>query len=186
MQQIIKDSEISTYSSFSTSRHCLKKFCLFFTIIIIGIVIYGVKLLSDYIEFEIGVEITKHYLVRMDEFFADYWWILIIIVTTNLVLTLVIGRYILSAMLYPYQNSIIRETLDRSNATKFGEEFSNYLESMVYTIRILAGMDIESRKSTGGRQNSSFKKKASTPNDDSDDDYQYLTFTEMKNTIDLI
>ena len=167
-QQIIKDSEISTYSTFTLSSHCMKKFCLFFTLILIGVLIYGVKLLTDYLEFTLGFEIARHYILGLDDFINDYWWILIIIVTSNLVLTLVIGRYVLSAMLYPYQNSIIRETLDRSNAQKFGEEFSNYLESMVYTIRILAGMDIESRKSTKGN---SLKKKTSNANDDSDDDY---------------
>jgi hypothetical protein len=60
----------------------------------------------------------------------------------NFILIITIGRYLLSSMLYPYQNSIIREGLDRNNASRFGQEFSHYLECMVYTIRIQAGMDL--------------------------------------------
>jgi hypothetical protein len=43
--------------------------------------------------------------------------------------------------MYPYQNSIIRETLDRNNGKRFGEEFSHYLDSFIYTLRIQAGQN---------------------------------------------
>lgn len=58
-------------------------------------------------------------------------------------MTYILGRYMLTGILYPYQNAIGRETLDRNNATKFGEEFEHYLESFAYTLRIQAGQDLK-------------------------------------------
>ena len=70
----------------------------------------------------------------------------------NLILTKIIGNYVLAAVLFPYQNAFIREALDRTNATKFGEEFAHYLESFVYTVRIQAGMN--GRRSSVSRSSS--------------------------------
>lgn len=68
-------------------------------------------------------------------FDIKYSWLFYIPVI-NILIMFVVGRYILSAIMYPYQNSIIRETLDRNNAKRFGEEFSHYLDSFIYTLRI--------------------------------------------------
>jgi len=90
-------------------------------------------------------------------------------------------------VLFPYQNAFIREALDRTNATKFGEEFAHYLESFVYTVRIQAGMNgRRSSVSRGSSKQESQDGTIPTEEDYSDDEYEYLTFTEMKNTVDLL
>ena len=87
----------------------------------------------------------------------------------NIFLTKILGNYILSAVLFPYQNAYIREALDRTNATKFGEEFAHYLESFVYTIRIQAGMNGRRSSVSSGTQGSQ-EGAAPTEDDYSDDE----------------
>ena len=101
----------------------------------------------------------------------------------NLILILTIGKYVLSAMLYPYQNSIVREILDRTNANKFGSEFAHYLVALLYTIRIQAGIENCQRKNCRPEKN---KIVATEELDDDEDPFEYLSFTEVKNTIDLL
>jgi hypothetical protein len=64
------------------------------------------------------------------------WFFLLYLPILSFVLLVTIGRYALSGILYPYQNAFARESLDRGNATKFGEEFAHYLDSFMYTLRI--------------------------------------------------
>lgn len=78
----------------------------------------------------------KELLEGLEWFVSSYWYYVAFIPVVNIALTYLIGKYILTGLLYPYQNSIGRETLDRNNATKFGEEFEHYLESFAYTLRI--------------------------------------------------
>ena len=77
--------------------------------------------------------------VLFSKFMVSHWVYLSYLPGINYVLTMIIGKYVLSAILYPYQNAYAREHLDRSNANKFGEEFSHYLDSFVYTLRVQAG-----------------------------------------------
>ena len=72
---------------------------------------------------------------------SSNWYYAMFVPVLNIVLTYIIGKYVLTGLLYPYQNSIGRETLDRNNATKFGEEFQHYIESFAYTLRVQAGQD---------------------------------------------
>jgi len=60
-------------------------------------------------------------------FVMSDWFFLLYLPILNFMLIVIFGKYILSGIMYPYQNSIIREELDRSNATKFGQEFAHYL-----------------------------------------------------------
>ena len=52
---------------------------------------------------------------------VDHWWFwLALLPPLNLWLSLVLGRYLLAMTLFPYQNACMRETMDRTNALKFG------------------------------------------------------------------
>jgi len=95
----------------------------------------------------------------------------------NFFLIVLIGRYALSGIMYPYQNAVIREELDRNNASRFGHEFSHYLECLVYTIRVQAGMDDDEieRNSVKGKLI-----------DVDEQEFEYLSFISVKNTIDLL
>ena len=57
-----------------------------------------------------------------------------------MVLLQLTGRYILLSIIYPYQNSILRENLDRQNNERFGEEFAYYVKSFFYTLRVQSGL----------------------------------------------
>jgi len=105
----------------------------------------------------------------------------------NLWLSLVLGRYGLAMTLFPYQNACMRETMDRTNALKFGQEFTHYLQSFAFTLRINADMEKPKRKKS--ETEALLSQKAGTTEGESDtdsDDAEYLTYTEMKNTIDLL
>ena len=79
----------------------------------------------DYFKIEIEAEegFLKELFVALEWFVSSYWYYVTFIPVINIVLTYIVGKYVLTGLLYPYQNSIGRETLDRNNATKFGEEF---------------------------------------------------------------
>jgi ABC-type phosphate transport system auxiliary subunit len=66
------------------------------------------------------------------------------------ILLRVLGKYTISSILYPYQNSITRESLDRGNSAKYGDDLSHLLESMSFTIRLNAGMDAYNPTKEGG------------------------------------
>lgn len=81
----------------------------------------------------------------------------------------------------------MRETMDRTNALKFGQEFTHYLQSFAFTLRINA--DMERPKAKKQNSKSVLSQKAEKEEEESDtdsDDAEYLTYTEMKNTIDLL
>ena len=40
----------------------------------------------------------------------------------------------------------MRETMDRANAYKFGQEFGHYLESFAYTLRVNSDLEKKSEK----------------------------------------
>lgn len=130
--------------------------------------------------------------VLICKFLVSGWVYLSYLPAINYLLTMVIGRYVLSGILYPYQNAYAREHLDRSNANKFGDEFSHYLDSFVYTLRVQAGQDVrksllinlanDKARSSKGK---STKSRQDTL-DESDFPYDFLSFSEMRNVIDLL
>ena len=99
------------------------------------------------VEVEKHMDEYKHYLPdRSPEFIQvvrSPWFFLAYVPLFNFMLFIIIGRYVLCAILFPYQNSIVREQLDRGNSTKFGEEFAHLLDSLVYTLRIQADQDVK-------------------------------------------
>ena len=117
------------------------------------------------------------------------WWIwFAYIPLLNVVLIYLVGHYALTTLLYPYQNSIIREALDRNNSTKFGEEFCDYLDSLLYTMRLSAGQDIrneilKSMKSMRKTQSIEGKEVLLS---ESDIPYEQLTLQDMCNVHDLL
>ena len=146
---------------------------------------------------------------------TPYYFCLVYIPLINFLLFILVGRYVLSALLFPYQNSVIRETLDRNNSAKFGEEFSHQLDSLVYTLRIQAGQDVkgemlaslhnmtrnEGKKKSPPRLKSTMdkqeggqdpKRNASTANTnqqmftESDIPYNFLSFQEVRNLVELL
>lgn len=120
-------------------------------------------------------------------FSITYAWLLLL-PPINFLLVYAGARYILYCILYPYQNSIQREGLDRSNNERFGKEFCFYLECFLYTFQVHCGIsqatveteitekdDKSSGKSSKGAQSSmSIKSK------------QLINFGEMKNLFDLL
>ena len=78
---------------------------------------------------------------KVDAFIAGWWFWFALLPPVNVWLTLVLGRYILALTLFPYQNACMRETMDRSNAHKFGQEFTHYLQSFAFTLRINSDME---------------------------------------------
>jgi hypothetical protein len=128
----------------------------------------------------------KEYKVMMVNFVDSQWFYLLYLPILTFVLMTAIGRYALSGILYPYQNAFARESLDRGNATKFGEEFAHYLDSFMYTLRIQAGQDI---RRTILMSLASDKKKSKVNEGslaDQDFPYDYLSFAEMRNVVDLL
>jgi hypothetical protein len=87
-------------------------------------------------------ELSDPYHTYLRSFVESGWFYILYTPILTFILIATMGRYILSGILYPYQNAFARESLDRSNASKFGEEFGHYLDSMVYTLRMQAGQDI--------------------------------------------
>ena len=125
-----------------TTRYCVMFALLFYTYSLIFL-----KYTHDhgYLKMEKEVEegFLKALLEALEWFVTSYWYYAAFLPVINIVFTYIIGCYILTGLLYPYQNSIGRETLDRNNATKFGEEFEHYLESFAYTLRVQAGQDVK-------------------------------------------
>ena len=132
----------------------------------------------------------KEYKIMASDFIDSPWFYLLYAPILTFILIAAIGRYALSGILYPYQNAFARESLDRGNATKFGEEFAHYLDSFMYTLRIQAGQDI--RRTILMSLATSEKKKSSKISDaassimDQEFPYDYLSFAEMRNVIDLL
>ena len=120
------------------------------------------------------------------------WVYLLYLPVLNYILLQSVGRYILIGCIYPYQNSIIREQLDRTNNLKFGQEFAKYLESFIYTLRCQSGLQDRSSQSINlTTQKASNKKSLSLRSiseemTTSESALDFLTFSEMKNVVDLL
>ena len=69
------------------------------------------------IAYFVAVTAAQYYIVDPDfpEYSEplSYLFYLLYLPGINMVMILAVGRYILSGILYPYQNSIIRESIDR-------------------------------------------------------------------------
>ena len=129
----------------------------------------------------------KEYKVLVVTFVDSNWFYILYLPILTFILIAAIGRYALSGILYPYQNAYARESLDRGNATKFGEEFAHYLDSFMYTLRIQAGQDIRRTILMSLAASDKKKGKASeTSLADQEFPYDYLSFAEMRNVIDLL
>ena len=92
-------------------------------------------------------------------------------------------------ILYPYQNSVARESLDRGNAAKFGEDFCHHLESFSYTLRVQAGMDaFNPQKDASSRQSAAAKKDGAGVDASLNGDrhFDFLSLQEMRNVFDLL
>ena len=124
-----------------------------------------------------------------------------------------IGRYALSGILYPYQNSVIKESLDRQNNIKFGMELSHFLNCFIFTLKSQSGLssindhgDPEYMKMMSPDETDKRKKKDKHHENSKDraeksvaggssvvrgtesgtEGFEFLTFPEMKSVIELI
>jgi hypothetical protein len=132
------------------------------------------------------MEMEDSYRGYLTQFIESNWFYILYTPILTFILIASIGRYVLSGILYPYQNAFARESLDRTNATKFGEEFAHYLDSFVYTLRVQAGQDIR-RTILQSLANTSKNRGASEGTfTESEFPYDYLSFAEMRNVIDLL
>lgn len=78
---------------------------------------------------------------RFVQFVGSDWYYLLYVPLFNVLLIYIMGSYALSAITYPYQNALVRESLDRGNAAKFGDEFAHFIQSFVYTLGVQAGIN---------------------------------------------
>lgn len=140
--RFIYDQEISTNSDLNSGMVECKQKCLWLFIFSSTLAFVVVQILVAFYQDELRKQLPED--TRVDNFIktiAHPLSILLYLPIFNFILITLIGRYILSAIRYPYQNAIIRESLDRGNSSKFGQEFAHYLECLVYTLRIQAGMN---------------------------------------------
>lgn len=126
------------------------------------------------------------------------WYCFLYWPALNFLLIFFIGRWVLVGILYPYQNYIIRETLDRANNTKFGEDFIHFLECFSATIRSVAGLNIDRQNSVASVNQS--RRLHSTSLDKASKIYLYdenldssisqrnndLSVSDMKSVIELL
>lgn len=123
-----------------------------------------------------------------------YFYLLLLLPGINSLIILAVGRYILSGILYPYQNFIIRETLDRTNNGKFGEDFGHFLNCMVFTLKYTAGIETKPIKTSGSRSFSQQSRHNNTGSvqydwtftDTNENIYEVLTVQEMQNVVELL
>ena len=115
----LPDTAISKTEHFQRGTYCYK--CLFFLSILM--MISGCVVIC-YLRYQ-DMETDK----------VEYMWFLTFLLPLNIVIEQVIGRYIICLFFYPYQNSLTREQIDRSNNLKFGQEFSHFLDSFLYTLQ---------------------------------------------------
>ena len=190
-RRYITDEELSTQATFDsvkgigTKKCLLKSLILLYLLVLTGIIVFGH--FNEEPEYEDHAEIAR-----------NPWLLLGYVPLLNLILLYVISRYALSSLMYPYQNSIIREGLDRINSSKFGEEFTHYLDSFLYTLRIHAGQNIKDeylnsikslKEGAGLERGMSSGRENLLPEGDpteSDIPYDQLSVQEMANVFDLI
>lgn len=113
--------------------------------------------------------------------------LLLLVPPINFLLVYAGARYVLYCILYPYQNSIQREWLDRSNNDRFGREFCYYLECFLYTFQSNCGLvvntveteitDKDEKGSGAGKAEKAARSAKSK---------QQISFSEMKNLFELL
>ena len=91
------------------------------------------------------------------------------------------GLYAVSSLLYPYSNSLVRETLEKANSARFADEFTNYLESFLFTLKNMAGQPVHEE----------FVKSLQTlrekrPTFDEELPFEILSLLDMANVYDLM
>ena len=125
----MKDSEISTIDDFTRKTCCFRWSIT--SIVLTYLIIVGLLIYID----------QAHTFNLFGNMIADTndaerylsYGILLMVPPLNFLFIYWGARYILYCLLYPYQNSIQREWLDRSNNERFGKEFCYYLECFLYT-----------------------------------------------------
>jgi len=123
----------------------------------------------------------------------DWFWPLCLLYFPALVTFLldIVGRHILSAIMYPYQNSILKESLDRMSNLRFGQEQARLFHSFVYTIKLKSGIVEEGYDANRSASLRSISKKVRSDKKDSlyfmgtecsevDDGVDVLSFGEMQ------
>lgn len=132
----IEDSQISKVSDF-TSKNC----CFRFSIFIAMVLSFTLAATAHYLVVKWGID---------NDWEADSTWkqlsfrnpllYLLYLPSIFFIMIVIIGRYALSGVLYPYQNYIMKDTLFRQNNIKFGYQFSHYLECFIFTLKSQSGI----------------------------------------------
>jgi hypothetical protein len=100
---------------------------------------------------------------------------------------------------------VVRESLDRNNSAKFGEEFAHLLDSLVYTLRIQADQDVKGEMLQSLKNMSTHDKKKKVSAQDfqaaaerkadgkpepefteGDIPYNFLSLREVRNIVQLL
>lgn len=123
MISFIPDSEISTVSSFTSKSYRFR--------LMVGILMVSYFVVIIAIQHIVTLESSTNW---------SYLFLLTLLPIINILGFIAGGRYILSAMMYPFQNSIVSESLNRQNNYKLGIEFGLFLQSFVYTLREVNGL----------------------------------------------
>lgn len=149
-----------------------------------------------YVAIKDGMVKVDGYAYKVFKSLNSGWWLLLYIPLLNLLLLQLAGRYILlSFVIYPYQNSVMREQLDRSNNARFAEEFSYYLKSLIYTLRVHAGLVMneymeseqsERKTNSSNRKLLSVKKDLASISSMQIKQWELIPLGEMRNVFDLL
>ena len=140
-----------------------------------------------------GVVLSQFYLPE------EWFWPLCVFYIPALMTILfdIIGRHVLSAIMYPYQNSILKESLDRMSNLRFGQEQARLFHSFVYTIKLKSGILEEGYDANRSASLRSISRKIKSDKKDSlyftatecsevDDGVDVLSFGEMQQFISLL
>lgn len=151
----IPDSEISTLNDLTKHARGYRTtlWLLLFVYVLVFVTLEYVISKKDIFFPECDQNCSKFF-----QLFDKYWYLWYILVyfpPLNGILITVIGRYILCGTMYPYQNTIVRESLDRINNQRFGQELLLNLKSFAYTIKLYSGMPTNENQQQGTRSNSS-------------------------------
>ena len=191
---MIPDSEISEQRHFTNKSACYR--CT------------ATLLLSIYVSVITAAHIIAYLEVFKDEHdlagsapkiwkaLRSHWFLFLYMPVINLVGLIVFGRYALFSFgVYPYQNSLMWEQLERSNNARFAEKFAYFLKSMIYTLRLESGCVIEEYMDTDQtiQKSESSKKKLLKKKSEKDDldslfqkAFERIPLIEMKNVYDLL
>lgn len=106
----------------------------------------------------------------------------------NLFGLLIVGRTIVSTLTYPYQNSIMKDNLDRFNNKRLSDELLHLMRNFAHTIRMNSGYPAreDNQSSSAGGSQRTGGDKTSALSKTFDSRQEILSISEMRNLAELL